>query len=183
MSVRCRVCGKPLRDPISIARGAGPTCAGISRGRKSYRSTARVTGESVYLFSGGNHAATPLFSFVEERQSRIPETLRRYPSDLVQLVLSPPAAGSIGNQLKLHRGNRRNNKSIHPAKRLKQIRRMCIEFRLLFWPGLFKKLEPIPCIPYGENDWKIGENGKVCTKDELLSYLTRYDIITSQVGQ
>ena len=95
MSVRCRVCGKPLRDPISIARGAGPTCAGISRGRKSYRSTARVTGESVYLFSGGNHAATPLFSFVEERQSRIPETLRRYPSDLVQLVLSPPAAGSI----------------------------------------------------------------------------------------
>ena len=183
MSVRCKVCGKPLSDPISIARGAGPKCAGVSTGRKSYRSATKVTSDSEYLSSGGNHITTPLFCFMEEHQSRIPETLRRYPSDLVQLVLSAPAAGSIRNQLKLHTRNRPNSNGIHPVKMLKQIRRMCIEFRLLFWPGLFKQLEPIPCIPYGESDWKIGENGKVCTKDELVSYLSRYGIITSQVSE
>ena len=64
---------------------------------------------------------------------------------------------------------------------LKQIRRMCIEFRLLFWPGLSKNLEPLPCIPCGDNDWKIGEHGSVCSKDELVSYLTRYGIISSQL--
>jgi hypothetical protein len=178
MQVRCKVCGKPLRDPISIARGAGPKCAGISTGRKSYHSTTKVIGESVSLSSGVGQTSTHLFSFVEERQSLIPETLRRYPSDLVQLVLSAPAAGSIGNQLKLHARRKHNGNGIHPAKVLKQIRRMCIEFRLLFWPGLFRQLEPIPCIPYGESDWKIGENGKVCTKDELVSYLSRYGMIS-----
>jgi hypothetical protein len=29
---RCIKCGRPLRDPESIARGMGPECAGESRG-------------------------------------------------------------------------------------------------------------------------------------------------------
>jgi hypothetical protein len=101
----------------------------------------------------------------------------------VELVLSAPAAGTIGTRIKHLSRNRQVTSGAHPAGMLKQIRRMCIEFRLLFWPGLFKKMEAIPCIPYGEDDWKIGENGKVCSKDELVSYLARYGMISSQASE
>lgn len=38
---KCKVCGRPLRDPVSVAIGAGPTCRG-QRGRASRRSVARA---------------------------------------------------------------------------------------------------------------------------------------------
>lgn len=180
MQARCKVCGKPLRDPMSIARGMGRKCAGISSIRRSFRSPVRTSSETLYTSTGANQATANLFTYVEERQTRLPETLGLYPSDLVALVLSAPAAGSIGTRVKHYYRSRQANSEVHPAKMLKQIRRRCIEFRLLFWPGLFKKMEPIPCIPYGENDWKIGENGKVCSKEELVAYLSRYGIISSQ---
>lgn len=179
MQVYCRLCGKPLRDPISIARGLGPKCAGISMTRKRYRAPAKVPGERRDLCLRTGSDATDLFSYLGERQPRWPETLRCFPSDLVDLVLSAPAAGSIGTRIK-HYSRRTHTNPVHPAKMLKQIRRICIEFRLLFWPGLFKELAAIPCIPYGETDWRIGENGKVCSKDELVSYLSRYGMISSQ---
>jgi hypothetical protein len=121
-----------------------------------------------------------LFSFVEERQDRVPETLRRYPSDLVELVLSAPAAGAIASRVKLCSRRRKNTDDVNPAKLLKQIRRMCIESRLLFWPGMSMHLQPIPCIPHGENDWKLGENGRVISRDELVAYLSRHGIISRE---
>jgi hypothetical protein len=178
MLARCKVCGKPLHDPVSIARGMGPKCAGIFNSGKSFHSTSRISSGSSYSLVEGKHAAMNLFSFVEERQNRVPETLRRYPSDLVELVLSAPAAGSIASRVKLYSRRRKNN--CKPTKLLKQIRRMCIEFRLLFWPGLSMNLQPIPCIPHGENDWKLGENGKVISRDELVAYLSRYGIISHE---
>lgn len=182
MPVRCKVCGKPLRDAMSIARGMGPKCAGVFSSGKSFRSPVKTAGETLYMSAGTTHADTNLFLYVQERQTRLPDTLRRYPSDLVDLVLSAPAAGSIGTRIK-HYSRRRQANPVHPAKMLKQIRRMCIEFRLLFWPGIFKRLEAVPCIPYGENDWKLGENGRVISRDELVAYLSRYGIIShEQVG-
>ena len=180
MQARCKVCGKPLRDPMSIARGMGPKCAGIFSSGKSFHSTSRISSGSSCSLVEGKHAAMNLFSFVEERQDRVPETLRRYPSDLVELVLSAPAAGSIASRVKLYSRRRKNNNDVNPAKLLKQIRSMCIEFRLLFWPGLSMNLEPIPCIPQGENDWKLGENGRVISRDELVAYLSRYGIISHE---
>jgi hypothetical protein len=180
MQARCKVCGKPLRDPMSIARGMGPKCAGIFNSGKSFHSTSRISSGSSYSLVEGKHAAMNLFSFVEERQDRVPETLRRYPSDLVELVLSAPAAGSIASRVKLYSRRRKNNHDLNPAKLLKQIRRMCIEFRLLFWPGLSMNLQPIPCIPHGEDGWKLGENGRVISRDELVAYLIRYGIINHE---
>lgn len=180
MLARCKVCGRPLRDPISIARGMGRKCAGISNSGKSFHPIAGSSRETSYVSTEGHHAATGPLSFGQELRDKVPETLRRYPPDLVNLVLSAPATGSIAAGVKLYSRHRQNADGVHPAKLLKQIRRMCIEFRLLFWPGLSKNLEPMPCIPCGDNDWKIGENGRVCTKDELVSYLTRYGIISSQ---
>ena len=180
METRCKVCGRPLHDPVSIARGMGPKCAGIFNSGKSFHSTSRISSGSSYSLVEGKHAAMNLFSFVEKRQDRVPETLRRYPSDLVELVLSAPAAGSIASRVKLYSRRRKNNDDLNPAKLLKQIRRMCIEFRLLFWLGLSVNLEPIPCIPCGGNDWKLGENGRVMNKGELVAYLSRYGIISQE---
>lgn len=38
---KCKVCGRPLRDPVSVAIGAGPACRG-QHGRTSRRSVARA---------------------------------------------------------------------------------------------------------------------------------------------
>lgn len=182
MIARCKICGKPLHDPISIARGMGPKCAGTFNTGKSFHSTSRIPSGSAYSLVEGNQAATNLFSFVDENQQRVPESLRTYPPDLVELVLAAPAAGSIASRVKLYSRGRKNNSDVDPAKLLRQIRRMCIDFRLLFWPGLSMNLQPIPCIPHGENDWKLGENGRVVSKDELVAYLSRYGIISVEQG-
>lgn len=183
MIARCKVCGKPLRDPISIARGMGPKCAGTFSSGRSFPSSSRISTGSSYASIEPKPTATNLFSFVDGHRDRVPETLRRYPPDLVELVLSAPAADSIASRIKLYSRRRKHNTDLDPAKLLKQIRRMCIEFRLPFWPGLSMNLQPIPCIPHGENEWKLGENGRVVSKDELVAYLSRYGIISGeQVG-
>ena len=182
MEVRCKVCGKPLRDPISMARGMGPKCAGVASSGKAYHVSQQRRG-SAYLCNASVQAPTNLFSFEVEQMHLIPETLRRFPSDLVNLVLSAPAAGSIASRVKLYSRRRKDSNNPDPAKLIKQIRRTCIDCRLQFWPGLSMNLRPIPCIPHGEDDWKLGENGRVISKDELVAYLSRYGIISGeQVG-
>ncbi len=117
MPVRCKVCGKPLRDAMSIARGMGPKCAGVSSPGRSFRSCVKGSGETIYMSTGTTHDVTSLFTYIEERQTRLPETLRRYPSDLVDLVLSAPPAGSIGRRIK-HYSHKRQANPVHPAKML-----------------------------------------------------------------
>ncbi len=183
METRCKVCGKRLRDPMSIARGMGPKCAGIAASGKAYHAKERQFGGSAYSSISPVQASTNLFSFDVEQMHLIPETLRRFPSDLVSLVLSAPAAGSIASRVKLYSRRKKDNNNPDPGKLIKQIRRTCIDCRLQFWPGLSANLQPIPCIPHGENDWKLGENGRVISKDELVAYLGRYGIISvEQVG-
>jgi len=180
MEARCKKCGRPLRNPVSVARGMGPICSGGAGAGKSFRSSRRVCSRTTYPSVGENHATMNLFSFSHERQDGVTETFNKFPSDLVHLVLSTPAAGSIAAQVKFYSRRKQKQNGVRPGTLLKQIRRMCIEFRLLFWPGLCMNLEPIPCIPCGENDWKIGENGRVLSKEELVSYLSRYGIITQK---
>lgn len=50
MSVhRCKVCGRALRDPESVAKGMGPSCErkviGIARGMTASRKARRPSGE------------------------------------------------------------------------------------------------------------------------------------------
>ena len=166
MQPRCKKCGRPLSSPESIARGMGPECAGISGScGKSARVRRPRASRTIYSALSTNHVTMPLFAWAgDDNQEHVPEQLARFPSDLLDLVLSAPAAGTIAVCVKSHRRKRSKQKGQSPITTLKEIRRTCIEFRLLFWPGLSMNLEPIPCIPYGENDWKIGENGRVCSK-------------------
>ena len=177
MKTCCKKCGKPLRDPVSTARGMGPKCAGITGTGKRVHSSRSFVSEAAYPEIGDSHPTLNLLSFEEVRSDRIPPKLYDFPTDLVDLVLSAPSAGSISAQVKSYARRNKEQSKIHPITLLKQIRRTCIESRLLFWPGLSTKLEQIPCIPQGENDWKLGENGRIMSKDELVTYLSRYGII------
>lgn len=59
---RCSVCGRPLRNPNSIARGVGPTCAGnSSKGRKMRAPThAQRSSGSVHTSLGSSGAKCDL---------------------------------------------------------------------------------------------------------------------------
>jgi len=178
MEVHCKVCGKPLHNPISIARGMGPKCAGVPNAGKSLRTHRHTTRGATYPLIGAGHPSLNLFSFAGHQSDKVPAALKQFPSDLVQLVLSAPAPGSIAAQIKSYSRGKRKQSGISAGKVLKQIRRMCIEFRLLFWPGLSMNLKQIACIPCGQDDWKIGDNGRVLSKDQLVAYLSRYGMIS-----
>lgn len=177
METICKKCGKPLRDPTSIARGVGPKCAGIAGAGKIFHSSRSLGSGAANPEIGKSQLTMNLFYFGEDLSDRIPPKLYGFPLDLVDLVLSAPPAGSIAARVKSYARRNKEEGKIHPITLLKQIRYLCIESRLLFWPGLSQNLEPIPCIPHGESDWKLGENGRIMSKDELVAYLSRYGII------
>ena len=181
MEPRCRKCGRPLHDPQSIARGMGPSCAGIAPKGRRYVSTRSAHDGSSHATGGNNGTGTGLFSSPEDGRKRVPEVLESFPADLVGLVLSAPEPGSIATCVRKY--SRQKENKWQPVRLLKQIRRTCIEHRLPFWPGLSMKSQPIPCIPWGEHDWKIGENGRVINKDELVAYRGRYGIVTRELTQ
>jgi len=198
-TARCIKCGRPLSDPESIARGMGPECAGISGGhRKRYRSGVRSHGDSSYAAIGHGSAATPtLFTLVDEyekseeqqpvveevapRKSGFAEILMQFPTDLVDLVLSAPAAGAIAWHVKNYsKRKKRPEGSMPPGRILKEIRRMCINLRLTFWPGISDQGQQIACVPYGEEGWRFENSEKVMSRQELEAYLSRYGMITSE---
>jgi len=165
---------------MSIARGMGPKCAGVATAGKSFRPHRHADSAATYPLIGADHATLNLFSFVGKQQDRVPPALKDFPADLVDLVLSAPTPGSIAAQIKLYSHRKRKENRVPAGQLLKQIRRMCIEFRLLFWPGLSMNLEQMACIPCGQDDWKIGENGSILSKAELVAYLIRYGMISQE---
>lgn len=180
MQPRCKKCGKPLRDPDSIARGMGPECAGISGSRGKFPHVRRQKGSgSAHSALGTNHTAMPLFAWAcnDDNQDRVPDQLASFPSDLLDLVLSAPAAGTIAMRVKSHRRKRSKQKGRSPIITLREIRRMCINLRMLFWPGFSSKGEPLACIPCGDDNWRIGKDGREISAGDLLSYLSRYGVI------
>jgi len=196
-TARCIKCGRPLSEAESIARGMGPECAGITGGhRKRYRSGVRSHGDSSYAAIGHGSAATPtLFTLVDEdeqtdkqpvveevstRRNGFAEILVQFPTDLVDLVLSAPAAGAIAWHVKNYSKKKKKPEgSTPPGRILQEIRRMCIDLRLTFWPGISEQGQQIACVPYGEEGWRFENSGKVMSRQELEAYLSRYGMITS----
>ena len=194
--VRCIKCSRPLRDPDSIARGMGPECASANNGhRKRYRSKVRSHGTSYYAAIHHGTAVTPtLFTLVEEGQHieeqplieevlpserALTEILMQFPTDLIDLVLSAPAAGAIAWHVKKYSKKKKPEGSMPPGRTLQEIRRMCIDLRLIFWPGICDQGQQIACVPYGEEDWKFENSERVMSREELEAYLSRYGMIHS----
>lgn len=196
--IRCIKCGRPLRDPLSIARGMGPECAGTNGARhKKYHSRVQSRSGSSYANVGhGSTDSLTLFSLARENEQQVeqslvegifahksdpPEILRQYPADLIDLVLSAPASGAIAWHVKNHSRNRQKlGGSRPPGKVLQEIRRMCIDLRLTFWPGMSNHQgQQIACVPHGDEDWKFENSEKVMSRQELESYLARYGMISA----
>ena len=195
--VRCIKCGRPLRDPASIARGMGPECAGVNDGRRSkYRGRVRSHRSPYDTAPGREVVVTPApFNLVEEGQrleekplgevilsqsSASLDMLMQFPAELTRLVLSAPTTGAIARHLKKYSAKKTSGGSLPPVRILQEIRRLCIELRLTFWPGLTNHQgQPIACLPYGEEGWKFENSEKVMSRQELEAYLSRYGLIRS----
>jgi hypothetical protein len=175
----------------------GPECAGETGGRrKKYRSGIHSRSSSFYAVVGQGSAAIPtLFGLVEENEQRAErpvvekvsarkrgpaETLMQYPTDLIDLVLSAPAAGAIAWHVKKYAKKKKSAGSVPPGKILQEIRRMCIDLRLTFWPGMWDHHgQQIACVPHGDDGWKFENSEKVMSRQELERYLARYGMIRS----
>jgi hypothetical protein len=121
----------------------------------------------------------PLLAWVESdnRPKRVPDQLSKYPPDLLGLVLSAPSSGAIAMRVKSYRQKRSQAKGQSPIITLKEIRRMCINLQIVFWPGFSFKGEPLACIPCGDDNWRIGRDGREISAGDLVSYLSRYGVI------
>lgn len=59
---RCKKCGRRLKSPLSIARGMGPKCAGItSRSGKNIRMRSKPSSGMAYSDKVSSHVQTSLF--------------------------------------------------------------------------------------------------------------------------
>ena len=194
--VRCIKCSRPLRDPDSIARGMGPECAGVHGAHRiRYRSGVHSHGSSSYAAIGQSTAGIPtLFTLVDEdaqieeqpvveelstHRSGLAKNLRQFPTDLVDLVLSAPAAGAIAKHVKNY-SRKKPAGSMPPGRTLQEIRRMCIDLRLTFFPVMSTPQgRQIACVPYGDEGWRFENSEKVMSRQELEAYLSRYGMIRS----
>jgi len=194
---RCVKCGRPLRNPESIARGMGPECSGITGNHpRTYRSRGRSHGSSNYPAIGHSSAVTPtLFTLAEEdqhlgehssvkekllRKSASSEVLLQFPTDLIELVLSAPAKGAITSRIKNYSKRKKSTGSMPPGRILQEIRRMCIDLRLTFWPGMSNHQgQQIACVPCGDECWRFDNSERILSRQELETYLSRYGMIRS----
>ena len=194
---RCVKCGRPLRTPESIARGMGPECAGITGNHpRKYGSRVRSHGSSNYPAIGHGGTVTPtLFTLVEEdqhlgehlsvkdkllRKNASSEVLLQFPTDLIELVLSAPAKGAIASHIKKHSKMKKSTRSTPPGRILQEIRRMCIDLRLTFWPGMSNRQgQQIACVPCGDEYWRFDNSERILSRQELETYLSQYGMIRS----
>jgi hypothetical protein len=122
----------------------------------------------------------PLIEEVLPRKSALAEILMQFPTDLIDLVVSAPAAGAIAWQIKEYSKKNKPKGSMSPGKILQEIRRMCIDLRLTFWPGMSNHQgQQIACVPYGDEGWRFENSEKVMSRQELETYLSRYGMIRS----
>ena len=70
---KCKKCGRRLKSPISIARGMGPNCAGVTAtSGKSGRVRSRPGSSVAYTETAPSHMQAPLFpsEFLTKRLSK-----------------------------------------------------------------------------------------------------------------
>jgi hypothetical protein len=111
-------------------------------------------------------------------KSGVTEIQMRYPTNLIDLVLSAPAPGAIAWQVKHYSKKKKPLGSVPPGRTLQEIRRMCIDHRLTFFPGMLTPQgQQIACVPDGDDGWRFENSEKVMSQQELENYLARYGMI------
>jgi hypothetical protein len=122
----------------------------------------------------------PVVEEVSTGRSEFAKILMQFPTDLVDLVLSASAAGAIAKHVKNYSKKKKPAGSVPPGRTLQEIRRMCIDLRLTFFPGMFTPQgQQVACVPYGDEGWRFENSEKVMSRQELEAYLSRYGMIRS----
>ena len=103
-SVKCRICGRKLHNPISVAMGIGPKCAG-GRPGTGRRIRARPRTASHRLYAGNTHLTT-------QTMPLIGTTELVYRDQLLRLVTVPLTARTVLRGISKH--ETRNKKRIKP---------------------------------------------------------------------
>jgi hypothetical protein len=120
----------------------------------------------------------PVVEEIDGRKSQPPEVMLKYPADLVDLVLSAPAQGAIAWQVKKHSKKKKPIGALPPGRVLQELRRMCIDLRLTFFPGMSTPQgQQIACVPCGDEEWRFENSEKVMNRQELEAYLSHYGMI------
>jgi hypothetical protein len=72
MKPRCKKCGRVLSDPVSIARGMGPTCAGVSGGGRKVKASIKRRSGIPYNAGaiGSMQASLPFGDTTQKRPSK-----------------------------------------------------------------------------------------------------------------
>ena len=151
---RCKKCGRVLRDPVSIARGMGPVCAGDTgrAGRRPQVCTRRSTGrayDAVPCGAGGASATSP-------QQAPLPVQAAQ-----VREAEQPKPATTKRERVRLARSQR---KADFLARQPVQV-------------GVNARTrEPVIYNPVGPDGW-VDNQGRQVSHEFLQSYLQRYQFI------
>jgi len=145
---QCSKCGRPLKDPVSIALGIGPVCRGTGNGGRQVHVRSRCSSGHVYAAGSGNGQQLSLFAPGVEEQPQL--------DAIVHLANAPPHS---------------RRKRIASTK---QARRAAYENREPFQLGLHAPTrEAVIYTPISEETWETND-GCQTTHEALGKYLRRF---------
>lgn len=157
--VRCKVCGRQLHNPISIARGIGPVCAGDQpTGRKTRVKACSYSRRSYVDSAPSNQMFPPITAglIAQDRLYRlitIPLTLSEYRTELAHM--------------------KRGTKKI-----LRKMRAGMLQARKAFCAGAFL-LNEEQCVfePVDEKSWREVHSSRVLENSALQTYLMQIGVL------
>ena len=162
-AVKCKVCGRVLHNPVSIARGIGPVCAGDGSGGRSIRVKIRNPSHR----DASSNQPLPI--------QILPQVTVNVPNEdqLYRLVTTPLRHGQFRAALaSMKRGTK---------KKLQRLRGEMLLARRTFCAGAFFMNEE-QCMyePVNEDSWREVHSPRVIRSFDLESYLNRIGVIATE---
>ena len=165
-SVKCRICGRKLRNPISVAMGIGPKCAG-GRPGTGRRIQARPRTASHRLYAGNAHLMTQTMPLIEM-------TGLTYRDQLLRLVTVPLTREQFCAELaNMKRGTKRE---------LSRMRAELLKARTAFCAGIFLMASGEQCKyePIDQSSWCEVHSKRTVENLDLGTYLKQIGVVAPE---
>jgi len=165
-SVKCRICGRKLHNPISVARGIGPKCAG-GRPGTGRRIQARPRTASPRLYAGNTHwttQTTPLIGTTE----------LVYRDQLLRLVTVPLTREQFCAELaNMKRGTKGE---------LSRMRAELLKAHTAFCAGIFLMASGEQCKyePFDQLSWREVHSKRPMKNLDLGTYLKQIGVVAPE---
>lgn len=157
--VRCKVCGRQLHNPISIARGIGPVCAGDQPTSRKTQVKVRSSSRRSYVDSAPSNQIFPPITAGLTAQDK-----------LYRLITIPLALTEYRAELaRMKRGTK---------KILRKMRAEMLQARRAFCAGAFLLYEE-QCVfePVDEKSWREVHSSRVLENSALQTYLMQIGVL------